>query len=77
MAVPISVDSIVNLYEDSAAPGYYNPTQPYDEQFTVQKETISIRSLLSIEGIRFIFTSFVPNFGICGSPSQIVGVEKN
>jgi len=56
------VDSIVNLYEDSAAPGYYNPTQPYDEQFTVQKETISIRSLLSIEGIRFIFTSFVPNF---------------
>jgi len=60
--VPISVDSIVNLYEDSAAPGYYNPTQPYDEQFTVQKETISIRSLLSIEGIRFIFTSFVPNF---------------
>ncbi|MDL1896405.1 AbgT family transporter [Anaerolineae bacterium CFX7] len=62
VAVPIPVDSIVNLYEDSAAPGYYNPTQPYDEQFTVQKETISIRSLLSIEGIRFIFTSFVPNF---------------
>lgn len=62
IAVPVPMDSIVNLYEDSAAPGYYNPTQPYDEQFTVQKETISIRSLLSIEGIRFIFTSFVPNF---------------
>ncbi|MCG3139765.1 MAG: p-aminobenzoyl-glutamate transport protein [Anaerolineae bacterium] len=62
IAVPVPMDSIVNLYEDSAAPGYYNPTQPYDEQFTIQKETISIRSLLSIEGIRFIFTSFVPNF---------------
>ena len=62
IAVPVPVDSIVNLYEDSAVPGYYNPTQPYDEQFEVHTETISIRSLLSIEGIRFIFTSFVPNF---------------
>jgi len=70
IAVPVPMDSIVNLYEDSAAPGYYNPTQPYDEQFTVQKETISIRSLLSIEGIRFIFTSFVPNF----SGFAVVGI---
>ncbi|RIK28970.1 MAG: p-aminobenzoyl-glutamate transporter [Chloroflexi bacterium] len=70
IAVPVPMDSIVNLYEDSAAPGYYNPTQPYDEQFTIQKETISIRSLLSIEGIRFIFTSFVPNF----SGFAVVGI---
>ena len=70
IAVPVPVDSIVNLYEDSAVPGYYNPTQPYDEQFEVHTETISIRSLLSIEGIRFIFTSFVPNF----SGFAVVGI---
>lgn len=70
IAVPVPVDSIVNLYEDSAVPGYYNPTQPYDEQFEVHQETISIRSLLSVEGIRFIFTSFVPNF----SGFAVVGI---
>jgi aminobenzoyl-glutamate transport protein len=62
VAVPVPVDSVVNLYEDSAVPGYLNPLQPYSEQFEVKTETIPIRSLLSIEGIRFIFTSFVPNF---------------
>ena len=31
-------------------------------QFEIQEETIPIRSLLTVEGIRFIFTSFVPNF---------------
>ncbi|MCC7161854.1 MAG: AbgT family transporter [Anaerolineae bacterium] len=62
IAVPVPVDSIVDLYEDSAAPGYINPTSPYEEEFEVRSETITIRSLLSIEGIRFIFTSFVPNF---------------
>src|SRR5262245_61755386 len=62
VAVPVPSPSVVNLYEDSAVPGYINPTQPYDEQFEVKTETIPIRSLLSAEGIRFIFTSFVPNF---------------
>lgn len=70
IAVPVPVESTVNLYEDSAVPGYYNPTQPYDEQFEIHKETISIRSLLSIEGIRFIFTSFVSNF----SGFAVVGI---
>lgn len=70
IAVPVPVSSIVNLYEDSAVPGYVNPTQPYDEQFEVKQETIPIRSLLSIEGIRFIFTSFVPNF----SGFAVVGI---
>jgi len=62
VAVPVPGQSIVNLYEDSAVPGYINPTQPYDEQFEVKTETIPIQSLLTTEGIRFIFTSFVPNF---------------
>ncbi len=70
VAVPIPVDSIVNLYEDSAVPGYINPTQPYDEQFEIKEQVISINSLLSIEGIRFIFTSFVGNF----SGFAVVGI---
>jgi len=28
----------------------------------IQERTVAIRSLLSIDGIRFLFTSFVSNF---------------
>ena len=33
-----------------------------DTQFVAREETIPIKGLLTIEGIRFLFTSFVPNF---------------
>jgi aminobenzoyl-glutamate transport protein len=33
-----------------------------DTHFKPQQETIPIKGLLTIEGIRFLFTSFVPNF---------------
>jgi len=33
-----------------------------DTHFQPQQETIPIKGLLTIEGIRFLFTSFVPNF---------------
>ncbi len=62
IAVPVPVPAVVDLYEDSAVPGYNTPLMPYDEEFEIQTVTIPIRSLLSVEGIRFIFTSFVPNF---------------
>jgi aminobenzoyl-glutamate transport protein len=65
VAVPVPGQSIVNLYEDSAVPGYINPTQPYDEQFEVKTETIPIRSLLTTEGIRFIFTSLFQTSRLC------------
>jgi aminobenzoyl-glutamate transport protein len=39
------------------------PTAAYTEDgFVIRTETIAIKSLLTIEGIRFIFTSFLPNF---------------
>jgi len=39
------------------------PTAAYDENsFVLREETIPIKSLLTIEGIRFIFTSFLANF---------------
>jgi aminobenzoyl-glutamate transport protein len=62
VAVPVPVDAVGNFYEDSAVPGYIVPTNPYQEEFEIQTTTIPIRSLLTVEGIRFIFTSFVPNF---------------
>ncbi|MFN8663181.1 MAG: AbgT family transporter [Thermomicrobiales bacterium] len=44
-------DAPIQVYPESYAPGY-----------VVQEVTTTIRPLLSIEGIRFIFTSFVNNF---------------
>lgn len=34
----------------------------YYEDYEIETETIAIESLLTTEGIRFLFTSFVPNF---------------
>jgi aminobenzoyl-glutamate transport protein len=33
-----------------------------DVEYEIREQTITINSLLSIDGIRFLFTSFVPNF---------------
>lgn len=70
IAVPVPVDAVGQYYEDTSVPGYTGPTQPYDEEFEIQTTTIPIRSLLTTEGIRFIFTSFVPNF----SSFAVVGI---
>jgi aminobenzoyl-glutamate transport protein len=59
--VPVIVEP--NYYEDSTLPAF-EITGEGDlvEDFEPSEETIAIRSLLTMEGIRFIFTSFVPNF---------------
>lgn len=63
IAEPVPVAVQPAYFEDSSAAqiaagsGVY-----YDEQFEIQQETIPIKSLLTAEGIRFIFTSFVANF---------------
>src|SRR5262245_45657670 len=50
-------------YEHTTAPGVAIPPHEYtDNEFEIQQRTIPIRGLLTIEGIRFIFTSFVTNF---------------
>lgn len=52
-----------SFYEDSALPAYSLGDEANAvEQFEAREETIPIRSLLTMEGIRFIFTSFVGNF---------------
>src|SRR5262245_35514094 len=59
-----------NDYEDTTQVQSQVPPQGNEYsnvQFEIREETIPVRSLLTIEGIRFIFTSFVANvqnFGV-------------
>jgi aminobenzoyl-glutamate transport protein len=70
IAVPVNPPATYNYFEDTTQPGLSSPTEPYDAQYTIERREIPVRALLSIEGIRFIFTSFVPNF----STFAVVGV---
>ena len=60
IAVPVIAD-VEPYYLDSDLP-VLEPQQAAQDDFTIETQTVSIRSLLTAEGIRFIFTSFVPNF---------------
>ena len=63
VAVPIAEGAPdYDYYEDTTQPGLAPGTPTYDEDWTIVEETIPIKSLLSVEGIRFIFSSFVSNF---------------
>ncbi len=62
IAVPVPTESVPNFYEDTVQPSEVIPQLPYDTQYEIKEVTIPIQSLLTTEGIRFIFTSFVPNF---------------
>ena len=47
----------------SSLPAHVMPTdQPDSADYHVVTETVKIQGLLTIDGIRFLFTSFVPNF---------------
>jgi aminobenzoyl-glutamate transport protein len=66
IAVPKVVESTPNYYEDSTypivVPGQEGIENAYADDFEVVEQTIPIQSLLTTEGIRFLFTSFVANF---------------
>ncbi len=62
IAVPVPQETDLSFYEDSTEPIEVFPTEPYDTEFEIQEQTIAIRSLLTTEGLRFIFTTFVSNF---------------
>jgi aminobenzoyl-glutamate transport protein len=54
-----------NFYEDTTQVQTVAPQEGLeysDVHFQAQQETIPIKGLLTIDGIRFLFTSFVPNF---------------
>ena len=60
MPVPVPVE--LNLYEDLSHTHHRCARHLESIHYEIQQTTIAIRPLLSIEGIRFLFTSFVPNF---------------
>ncbi len=63
IAEPVPVEVRPNYYEDSTAASVEGGGKIlYDQQFDIEQETIPIQSLLTMDGIRFMFTSFVPNF---------------
>jgi aminobenzoyl-glutamate transport protein len=62
VVVPDQVNVVPGYYEDTTQP-ILAPTDPnYQGAYHVETVTIPVKSLLDVEGIRFIFTSFVPNF---------------
>jgi aminobenzoyl-glutamate transport protein len=53
MLVPVEYDDVSG----------YLPSDPeYQDDYSIETVTVPIRSLLTVDGIRFIFTSFVSNF---------------
>jgi aminobenzoyl-glutamate transport protein len=62
IVVPDPVEVVPGYYEDTTEPIVEAGDLDYEDDFHVAEVTIPIRSLLDTEGIRFIFTSFVPNF---------------
>ncbi|MCB0257569.1 MAG: AbgT family transporter, partial [Anaerolineae bacterium] len=61
IAVPVPVPATPDFYEDLAQ-YTLSGTGNQDVHFEIQEQTIPVKSLLSIDGIRFLFTSFVVNF---------------
>jgi aminobenzoyl-glutamate transport protein len=51
-----------DYYEDTTFPGVVESGDGYYSNYEIQTQTIAVRNLISGEGLRFIFTSFVANF---------------
>lgn len=62
IAVPVPQEVEAQYYEDTTAPGLETAEGILEEHFEIVERTIAVRSLLTVAGIRFIFTSFVTNF---------------
>ncbi len=64
IAVPVP-SSQQPYYFDSTlpVPGYEPLPEDYTpDHYEIKTQTVAVRSLLTMEGIRYLFTSFVPNF---------------
>ncbi len=61
IAVPVPAPVTPDFYED-VSQYTLSGVGTRDVDFVIKEQTIAIKSLLSIDGIRFLFTSFVSNF---------------
>ena len=63
VAEPPPVAVTQDYQTGSEVPGYTVPPKDYrPDDLVVRQETTAIRSLLSVDGVRFLFTSMVSNF---------------
>src|SRR5690606_12020433 len=66
VAIPVPIQELTDLHH--ALGGSIVPYDVYTDQivtlpeYVIEEQTIPVRSLLDVEGLRFIFTSFVANF---------------
>jgi aminobenzoyl-glutamate transport protein len=60
VTVPQALEPV--YYEDTTQPGVETNLRLDNPDFVIQERTIPIKGLLTVEGIRFLFTSFVSNF---------------
>ncbi len=61
IAVPVPVETIPDFYEDVSEYSL-SGVGTEDVEFEIVEQTVAIKSLLTIDGIRFLFSSFVTNF---------------
>ncbi len=62
IAEPVPVETVPNYYEDTTGTVIDSEAYPDEQAFDVHEVTISVQGLLDVEGIRFLFTTFVSNF---------------
>ncbi len=60
IAEPVPISVTPDYFEDTLEPSLAIPAE--DPEFVISERTVAIQSLLTVEGIRFIFTRFVANF---------------
>jgi aminobenzoyl-glutamate transport protein len=63
VVAPPPVAAEQTYYGGSSQPTYVGPTEPEPAtDYKVRTETTKVKGLLTIDGVRFLFTSFVDNF---------------
>jgi aminobenzoyl-glutamate transport protein len=63
IAVPVPIEVVPDYYEDLSQPSIgVPPLIDTVVKYEIQMTTVAIRPILSVEGIRWMFTSFVPTF---------------
>ena len=63
VVAPPPVVAEQTYYGGSSEPSYVGPTEPEPAtDYKVRTETTKVKGLLSVDGVRFLFTSFVDNF---------------
>jgi aminobenzoyl-glutamate transport protein len=72
VAEPASVPAVPDYEGGTVNPGYPHPPTGAIPDYALQHETITVNSLLTADGIRFIFTTAVQNFNDFGVVAVIL-----